>query len=434
MLSKCPVVQGRFCGRTDMCYNRVMQQWSDWIFLLLGSLLAGVGLGMLGWSLFWDRSCGRRRCPKCWYEMRGTKGLRCSECGYKAKREKRLFSTRRRWRAALLAFLLLLTAYGVLVTPRVRRSWIGWPGVIPTSILVAGVPFVDPDGSLLYELQIRVVRNELWDWQKRWLTHRCLAILKNDSERYSRTLVAIDTISFLGPGGQQALPALLQTIQDDDAVLRKAATTAIGVVGVDDRSVLQVLIELLEDPNEEVRTVAIVAIESHGSSKSSSAALSALTRCLSDESEVVRIYSAIAIGKIGADSQLALSVVVEAVKSPNRSLRIGALLALAELEPDTEGVITAIASALFDGDGSVRLTATQILASLGTDAAAAVPALIQTLDDDRMDVQQWAVYALGQIGPNAEAAIPYLEAMLESQDVDLQDIAKVALDSIRRRE
>ncbi len=411
-----------------------MQPWSDWVFLSVGLLLAGAGLGMLGWSLLWDRSRGRRRCPKCWYEMRGSPGRTCSECGYVATREKRLFATRRRWRAALLAFLLLATAYGTLVTPRVRRSFIGWPGVIPTSILVAGFPFVDPDGSLSFELGTRAAGNELWDWQKHWLTRRCLAIMKSDSERSRRTFIALETISLNGPAGPQALPALLQITQDDDAVLRRAATTAIGVVGADDRSVLHVLIELLEDPDEEVRTVAVVAIENHGSSKSSPGALSALTRRLPDESEVVRIYSAIALGKISADSQLALSIVVEAVRNPNRSLRISALLALAELEPDTEGVITAIASALFDGDGTVRLIATQILASLGTDAAAAVPALIETLDDDRMDMRQWAVYALGQIGPNAEAAIPYLEAILESQNVDLQDLAKVSLDSIRRRE
>jgi hypothetical protein len=47
------------------------QPWVAWV--LAGLLLVGGGW-LFAWALFWDRSRGRRRCPKCWYDLRGTQG------------------------------------------------------------------------------------------------------------------------------------------------------------------------------------------------------------------------------------------------------------------------------------------------------------------------------------------------------------------------
>lgn len=53
----------------------------DWLCTLAGWTLTGAGLLMLLWALFRDRSRGRRRCPRCWYDMAGVPGLQCPECG-----------------------------------------------------------------------------------------------------------------------------------------------------------------------------------------------------------------------------------------------------------------------------------------------------------------------------------------------------------------
>jgi len=67
---------------------------------LLGVLAAAYGA--IG-----DRSRGRKRCPSCWCDMRGSVGLVCPECGHDARNEKRLYKTRRRWWAIVLGCLLL---------------------------------------------------------------------------------------------------------------------------------------------------------------------------------------------------------------------------------------------------------------------------------------------------------------------------------------
>ncbi len=40
-------------------------------------------------ALFRDRSRGRLRCPRCWYDMAGA-GLTCPECGKQARSERAL--------------------------------------------------------------------------------------------------------------------------------------------------------------------------------------------------------------------------------------------------------------------------------------------------------------------------------------------------------
>ena len=50
---------------------------SDWfietgIYLLAIAAVPFIGLLLVFWGLWGDRSRGRPRCPKCWYDMRGT--------------------------------------------------------------------------------------------------------------------------------------------------------------------------------------------------------------------------------------------------------------------------------------------------------------------------------------------------------------------------
>lgn len=84
-------------------------------------------------ALFRDRSQGRLRCPRCWYDMAGA-GLTCPECGKQARSERALRRTRRRKGQACAAFLLVLMAYPLHVT--IRAQQIGWPKALPTWALL----------------------------------------------------------------------------------------------------------------------------------------------------------------------------------------------------------------------------------------------------------------------------------------------------------
>ena len=55
----------------------MMWGMADWfletgLFLLGIALIPADGLLFICWGLWGDRSNGRSRCPKCWYDMRGS--------------------------------------------------------------------------------------------------------------------------------------------------------------------------------------------------------------------------------------------------------------------------------------------------------------------------------------------------------------------------
>jgi hypothetical protein len=114
-----------------------------WIVGVLATVL-------LGWALVGDRSRGRRRCPKCWYDLAGipigraeaengeisTRSAlpRCPECGREVRREGDMFRTRRRWRWAIASLPLFTLAYAAFVGPHVLER--GARGAIPGAALV----------------------------------------------------------------------------------------------------------------------------------------------------------------------------------------------------------------------------------------------------------------------------------------------------------
>lgn len=100
---------------------------------VFGWAVISMGLVLLGLALLKDRSRGRRRCPRCWYDMGGVPGLTCPECGRPAKAERRLFRTRRRWRRAAVAIVVVLAGWATTAIPELRQ---GWERLVPTTALV----------------------------------------------------------------------------------------------------------------------------------------------------------------------------------------------------------------------------------------------------------------------------------------------------------
>jgi len=115
---------------------------TDWIWLAAGAGAGVIALALLVWALFWDRARGRKRCPRCWYDMQGAVSdaigtFRCPECGIVIVRECRLCKTRRRWRWVLVSLILLIAGAGG-AWPHLRDG--GWTNLIPNAVLVRIVP------------------------------------------------------------------------------------------------------------------------------------------------------------------------------------------------------------------------------------------------------------------------------------------------------
>ena len=179
--------------------------WADvtseqlhWIWWVGGSAVTLIGLALLVWALFADKARGRRRCPKCWYDLSHTAGMRCSECGHEPRKEKWLFRTRRRWKWAFAGVVVLVLSPSALGWRFAQRDWITHG---PDTLLIASLFWIDDPSEVLDELNARLSgrylsqptpcdgcicgcrlarkypipwNDELWDWQW-WLLAKQLS-------------------------------------------------------------------------------------------------------------------------------------------------------------------------------------------------------------------------------------------------------------------
>jgi hypothetical protein len=154
----------------------------DWIWTATGWLLAILAFALFLWSLFADRARGRRRCPRCWYDMAGVPGLTCPECGRAHKSERRLTRTRRRRWTACLALLAILGGSAIILAPGIRRN--GWRSILPTTVIIFMLPRAGADhqfdpvklqwstDGFAQEMAARVERGQVSSWQWSWALER----------------------------------------------------------------------------------------------------------------------------------------------------------------------------------------------------------------------------------------------------------------------
>lgn len=146
-----------------------------WLLCVGVVVLMGVLIYVAWWGLFADRARGRRRCPRCWYDMAHAPppGMTCPECGFMARRDAQFGRTRRRYGIASVA-ILLNVAIALIITERSMQR--GVQALLPTHALIWALPLAsDPNSPLMRELVFRATRAELTKGQ--WLSFmkRCVA-------------------------------------------------------------------------------------------------------------------------------------------------------------------------------------------------------------------------------------------------------------------
>ena len=135
------------------------------------------------------------------------------------------------------------------------------------------------------------------DPSKRAIPHLVEALIYHGmEERMSKkgsNLIRINTLNALcniGPNAQ-AVSALITSLMDDDPEARGAAARALGLVGEQAKEAIPDLVQALTDPNTQVRTEAIRALEKIG------------------------------MGNIGLEGNFAVPALLEALKDNNFRIR-----------------------------------------------------------------------------------------------------------------
>lgn len=457
----------------------VTRPWDDdhigpWQASALGVLAFALALGAWGW--LGERARGRRRCPACWYDMSGATpspasgdagrtpsahvgaeadlpapGLAaarpaspsagegaparfvCPECGHAVALVKDLYRPRRRWRAVMIAAPLLLAVYPVWLVPRVQRG--GWRAAIPTTVLIAGLPWLpdacinegDPVVREDWTLWGRLTEGSASEWQERWLSRRALGMLvpSADIGRTRRALLFVDR-DVIGSEPQRGLtPARMRdrvfgmiadALVGTDSEQRSTAAALLveatwlwvpregGKVPMCDAARLRGLIERAGDADRRVAAAAMVFLLSCG--EDADPALP----------DIVRLASAgVAESGIGAqvwarlatDSPRALDLMFEAATGEDAAARAAAMLAGRSLNVQDPDLLRRIVLRLDSPDTATAAFAAVVLtwrADANAPGVEAVVAAIESSPAHRAALVRVVSGARGFLG-----IVPYLE-------------------------
>ena len=159
---------------------------------------------------------------------------------------------------------------------------------------------------------------------------------------------------------ENATNALLQAIQDEDALVRYEASLALANEKVHiGKKTIPILLAALEDSRE--------------------ARPNTKWRFSTGRSNVVRI-----LGRLGGEDKAVLDALIRTLQHDNDTLvRITAVSTLATLSPRSSDVVNALGEAVrHDGDVIVRTRAAYELKQMGRDAEPALPALTASLQQE----------------------------------------------------
>lgn len=366
-----------------------------WAIAALLGFLAILGVAR---SLFRDRSRGRRRCSKCWYDMSGTSGLTCPECGRTARTEQHLFRTRRRWWRAVAFLLLLIPACALPIAEQARR--LGWAG-LPNTVLIAAAPVVYSkprattfDGSYQVELFKRL-KQPMSRINTR-LLDRVLAGCIRHSTDQPQAIVDAQTLQDNGIAVPHCLAAMRHVVADADALsaARLMAIQSLSMMTMGEPEMLPFWQSVLHNPDfgGQVHVTAVACI---GNMESAGGpAIDDVMQALNSSDTVLVQQAAVSVGRL-------------------RRAGLPALPRLMEL--------------LSSSDDMTATRAAWGLSYFGADAAPAVPILIQYSIDESRPTRRRFIETFGYIGPAAEPATDYLLECLKSPNQAVRAESLLAL-------
>lgn len=234
-----------------------------------------------------------------------------------------------------------------------------------------------------------------------------------------------------------------------EAVLRPDSTSnaffALQMLGPEDERLVPLFVEALSHPHLDVRWSSVVLLADMG--EKASAARPTLVRLLEQEPrrqkqpgeyfspEAIREKAAFALGCIGSEPEKTVKLLTGLLKRKEVGIRTWSALGLGRMGANAKAAIPALIDMLADEE-SVLPPASCILSAHPDHAACtalvnigedSVPALVQSLNAKNAKVRLRAAEALLFFGPQAEAATNDLIRLLQDEDADVRCKAAGAL-------
>ena len=289
--------------------------------------------------------------------------------------------------------------------------------------------------------------------------------LKND-ESHDVRMEIIRALERIGGQANKTVPALIESLGDNDWQIRWAAAGALTSFGKKSAMAVPELINLLRDENEYVKNAAISTLGKMGPI-SVAAMMDELEKPVDfvEDQLYMHIICTRALGALGAKAMIAVPILVKNSQNKNEVVRLESVIALRKIggddampgeigwlaEPDemiwpkgsrAEGnflmfaeakqmviytIVKTLLSSISDPDVKVSYSAIKGLAYFGNKALPAKDQLVNYMNRGTPVMRRVAIDVLSNIGEEADDIIPDLVTALSDFDVNVQWAAIQAL-------
>lgn len=242
--------------------------------------------------------------------------------------------------------------------------------------------------------------------RKRSITELRMALKETDPK--ARALAA-EILGERKGAASIAVPDLINALQDPNEDVRHQAAVALGRIGT--KAALPNLVQAIGDPEVRVSQAAQQAIISLGALTDDD--LPILSKFVKDKNIGVRHYTIKAIAKVGKP---AVPLLLGLLKDPEISESvIEALLSIDKLSMG-KAEIPALVDALATKDRAVRVFVLAAILKVGPEAKTAVPAILKILKEESdSTLRDMCMDGLEKIGAEAKDAAPYLTEALKDR-------------------
>jgi len=226
--------------------------------------------------------------------------------------------------------------------------------------------------------------------------------IRHLSDTGSTRVSAVSVLGEFGAAAEAAVPMLVSLLADRDA--RKSAVKSLGKIGHGATAGIAPLIDLLADSDEEIRSLAVQALEKIApnwqQSESALNAVPAFMQALGNRNASAYEAPEEALCLTGS---AAIHLLTEALAERNKDIVNIAAKTLKKIDPEwfrnknAALAVPRLAAALSDSEWYVRAAAAQVLGKIGPGAIKAVPHLVKSLADTNKNVRDLVKKALEMV-------------------------------------
>jgi HEAT repeat protein len=233
-----------------------------------------------------------------------------------------------------------------------------------------------------------------------------------DEKEARQHLLAVNGLSWAGPGAKAAVPVFLELVSQKDSSCKRAALDALFRFRLDADKVLPALNELVKDKDPSIRLGA--ATLRWRLDHKVGPALEIIKPQLTDLT--TRFWAMKTLVVISAADEEGVPALVGCIEDSDAAMSWQTLseIDLASVTPKLPA--TPLVKQLKSEDPNVRATAARVLARLGGDAKLVVPVLIDGLKGPSPNRVEQNLRALSRYGKEAASAAPKIKALLNGRN------------------